>query len=381
MAKKSYTHGMNMDVDCAMIGILPDMNYRQDYGDQKINDVLCHSIAQRGWLRDKPTKLILASESQAERARVLREGQWDAMQKMAAAANTADAKHELEAWETTYVRKGKIPTPEFVNIITFRRFSQLAKANYLRLSGKAASSDEEGKVGMMLPAILEIPSIICVFSNPADFRIEQIQENLIDAVGRKATTPVEILNGLKTVFEYTEKSTDFQRALTGGTEKGRSLAQKYLGILKCDRLYPEVMLMDRLNRKEGEPGFIPLDKLHKECVRVCGDGQLWKERDISCTTPLQVLEWHISQIVSGKPPKAKPMLDRETIGTMSTNSPNEVTQDMMNGVKDANIGMFGMYSKYALAFNALRAHAIKDVDPVNLAAYVAKFDATVIYKS
>jgi len=378
---KTYVHGMTMNVDCAKIGVLPEINYRQDYGDQKINDTLCHFIAQRGWLQDKPTKLIVASESQAERARVLREGQWDAMQKMATAANTADARHELEAWETTYVRKGKIPTPEFVNIITFRRFSQLAKANYLRLAGKAASSDEDGKVGMVLPPILEIPSIICVFSNPADFRIDQIQENLIDAVGRKATTPVEILNGLKTVFEYTEKSTDFQRALTGGTDKGRSLAQKYLGILKCDRLYPEVMLMDRINRKEGEPGFIPLEKLHKECVRVCGDGQLWKERDISCTTPLQVLEWHISQIVSGKAPKAKPMLDRDTISTMSKNSPNEVTQDMMNGVKDANIGMFGMYSKYALAFNALRAQAIKDVDPANLAAYVAKFDPSVKYGS
>jgi len=365
MAKK-YFHGQTLNMDCANIGVLPDTNYRKDYGDQKVNDVLCHSIAQRGWLQDKPTKIILANDHDAERARMLREAEWAAVKEMAEKAGTPAAKLELQAWEATYTRKGKVPTPEFLNVITFRRFSQLAKANYLRMAGMASGVDDDGKaIGTALPPVVEIPAIVCFFSSPAELRIEQFQENMIDNVGKKATTPLENLNGLVGVFQYTKRSTDFQRALTGTTEKGRSLAQKYLGILKCNQLYPEIELLDRLNRPAGTLGYIPLDKLDKECVRTAGDGQLWNKRDMSCTTPLQVLEWHIAQITAGKPPRANPMLDRETISTMSENHNNEAVKRMMTAVKTNNLGLFNAFDVYAPAFNALQRLIDKSV-PVDV---------------
>lgn len=378
MAKFQFGHGVSFTQDPAYIGILPRTNHRKDYGEQSVNDKLCHSMAQLGWLMDKPTKLMLATEAQALEAQQLRQVEWDRLKAESAKAGTPESRDLLAAWEATYVRKGELPLAIYINNCTFRRFSQLAKANHLRMAGKAAVTPENKP--MVLPPILAVPAIGAIFESETDRILDQFMENYIDREGKKETTSLEKMNGLRMLFQHTQKEMDFQRAL-GSEKANRTMAQKCMGIFRCDFLYPEVQLVDRLNREAGTVGHIPFGPLDKEIVRVCGQGALPKEREADCTTPVQVLERHIERICGPKNPKSAPMMDRAMIVSMSKEGPNDLLKDVMSGVQSADLSKLDMMKKYAKSYNAHRKHTLDGVDPDNLAAYIAAYNPSVDYKS
>lgn len=374
---------IQMKADVSTIGVLHRLNHRKDYGSADETNVLNSSMAREGWWVMKPTILYVPNdESLLLEAQAEREKEWVAMQEMAFKANTPEARLELQAWELTYVRRGKIPVPTYLNNCTFRRFSQLAKANYLRLAGKA-SFGPDGK-GMILEPITEIPAIGRIFATDADRIEDQFKENWMDKEGSKDTSPIEKLLGVRALFLVNQNEATVGRAF-GLEESQRSTLQKVYGILKCDFVYPEVQLIDRLALPVDSPRNIPWKPLKKECVRTVGSGKLWKEAGPECTTPLMCLEKHIREIVAkkdgqGSTSTEKPMKKEDQLQYAKEASALDL-RDAFKAATTGDLTGIARLNKYVKAYNVLRGFTLDGVNPDNLAAYIAKFDPAADYTS
>lgn len=365
---------MQFKCDPAIIGVLHRLNHRKDYGTADEIGILNSSMAREGWWVMKPTVLYIPNdENLLLEAQAAREREWEEMKAVANSANTPEARRELAAWEATYVRKGKIPVPQYLNNCTFRRFSQLAKANYLRMSGKAAFS-VDGKEQVLEP-ILEIPAIGRIFATEADRIEDQFKENWMDSEGAKDTSPVEKLLGVRTLFLLNQQEATVGRAF-GLQKNQRSTLQKVYGILKCDFVYPEVQLIERLALPADSPRHIPWKKLDKECVRSVGSGKLWKESSKECTTPLMCLEEHIRDIKADKPAEStvKPMKREDQLQLASHASTGDV-QGIFKAATTGDLTEVVRMNKYAKAYNFLRGLTLKGVDPDKLAAHLEMFQS------
>jgi len=381
MAKFTFHDFCQMKVDVAIIGVLHRLNHRKDYGDAAEISILNSSMAREGWWVMKPTVIYMPKDlSLLAEAKAEREKEWLFYQEQARKLGTPEAKHELEAFEATYVRKGVIPEPQYLNNCTYRRFSQLVKANTLRMTGKAAFGPD-GKE-LVLEPITEIPAIGRIFATEADRIEDQFKENWMDKEGSKDTSPIEKLLGVRALFLVNQNEATIGRAF--GLEEGqRSTLQKVYGILKSDFVYPEVGLIERLALPVDSPRHIPWKKLHKECVRTVGAGKLWKQAGADCTTPLMCLERHIADITEKKPESVVKVASMKKEDQLQL-AANAQTGDVAGIFKAATTGDLSevvRMNKYSKSYNAHRKWTLEGVNPDQLAAYVAKFDPTVDYVS
>lgn len=338
---KSYKNLDTFDCEVGLIIVDPHNNYRSLEGDLMVSqneakdNEIAFSLARQGWWHYKRAIIVDATQVEIDAEIARRQAKWDNLKGLA--PESKDHHADLVVFEKMYTRNGKLMTPKFSNVTAFRRFTALPVANRFRIQGKARK-DDKTEQPVVLEPITEIPVEYRVFARMAEQVEAQMLENG-DDTGRLPPTQEETLLGLQRLFEFTESPTKFQGVLNGSW----SLAQKYLGILQCNRDFPYLRLLERVTSKPNSPDHIPLKSVKKEVVRKVGNG----------SEPVDTLTDHIKELTGEKPKaddKPKP-IPQDTMKTMGNNAKNLVVRDMMANAAIGNQKAFGFWSETADSWN------------------------------
>jgi len=152
---------------------------------------------------------------------------------------TTSASDRLRAWESSYVKGGKLIKPKYGQVYAFRRVSVLPLVNAARLKAGA-------------PLIETIPCSVYEFDNDLDRYVACILENTGKTAGARKLSEQDMITGALKMFQTQCAEADFRRVWKVGT------AQKLFALCRLAAKHPDLEIIDKIAK--GDLKYGPLDK-------------------------------------------------------------------------------------------------------------------------
>lgn len=151
--------------------------------------------------------------------------------------------NRLIAWEYVFTKNGKLIEPEYQGATGHRRYFSCFEA-FFRIvrDGDAKLIDKYANEYSM-----QVPVHVVEFASEAERTLKQIGENELRNVG---AVNVNYLDNLKVINDLWAKGLVTQAQLRA--EMGATSGQKYYHFLRLHNRYPELNLMERIQKPESE---------------------------------------------------------------------------------------------------------------------------------
>jgi len=152
---------------------------------------------------------------------------------------TVPASIILQEWERLNVKNGKIITPKYAGVYSFRRNAVMHRVNAVRAM-------------LDLPPILEAPASIEEMT-PAERAEACVRENLKKTAGSRSLGDADMARAAREMFQLGVNEAGFVRS---GFKRG--MAQKLHRLMKLDAEYPKVGIVDSII--SGDQKLAPFGK-------------------------------------------------------------------------------------------------------------------------
>jgi hypothetical protein len=221
----------------------PEFNVARLSGDSVTDSKrkeLTGALIREGWRMngDGVLEVVKISKEWLEKAVSELTKTWEELK--AKAEKDGNELPRLHCFEANRVNKNKIIAPKFMGVSGNCRNAVLLDANIARYTAKPES----------LPLITEYPVIVREFENERERAIAQMLENMGKLEGFSKPSEKDQLKCAQFILAQGGTQSDLRRAFTDTT------GQKLYGILTLDKRFPEVKLVERIQRDPADPAFI-----------------------------------------------------------------------------------------------------------------------------